>query len=181
MKPRIDRWDAALSDQQRWEIFEKGRCWSYPAVAKWMLQEFNLEKAPSPSAYYAWVRSMGKEVFEERKRQIVEAKLQVVDLAQVKMEPQAMVTALQNIGTDCALNGDMSSAKALHQMAAGITSGLQKEKGLELRGQSIKLDREKFEAAERRLAAVQAVVGDAKQNGLTLETLKKIEEAAGLL
>ena len=70
-----------------------------------------------------------------------------------------------------------------------IKDRLQKAADLDLRAQAQKtreadlaLAREKFEAAERRLAAVKDAVATAKtKGGLTEETLKKIEEAAGLL
>lgn len=47
---------------------------------------------------------------------------------------------------------------------------------------SMRLAREKFEAAEKRLADVRDAIGAARSSGgLTPETLRKIEEAAGLL
>ena len=53
---------------------------------------------------------------------------------------------------------------------------------LQLETERQRLDREKFEASERRLEAVKDAVATAKtKGGLTEETLKKIEEAAGLL
>ena len=48
--------------------------------------------------------------------------------------------------------------------------------------ETLKLAREKFEAAEKRLKAVKDAVNSAKsKGGLTKETLRQIEEAAGLL
>ena len=70
-----------------------------------------------------------------------------------------------------------------------ITDRLQKAEGINLKAAAqatkddqLKLAREKFEAAEKRLNAVAEAVKTAKaKGGLTEETLKRIEEAAGLL
>ena len=58
-----------------------------------------------------------------------------------------------------------------------------KDRAQQTKDETLRLAREKFEAAEKRLAAVQDAVKSAKASGggLSEETLRKIEEAAGLL
>ena len=58
-----------------------------------------------------------------------------------------------------------------------------KDRAQQTKDETLRLAREKFEAAEKRLAAVQDAVKSAKTSGggLSEETLRKIEEAAGLL
>ena len=58
-----------------------------------------------------------------------------------------------------------------------------KQQRLAQQSEAQRLAREKFEAAEARLKAVQDAVSDARDNegGLSDEALRKIEQAAGLL
>ena len=86
--------------------------------------------------------------------------------------------------------GSAKEAQRFMQMAAQLSDARLKGEELKLKGraqetkdEALKLAREKFEAAEKRLAAVAEAVKTATANGggLTAEALKKIEEAAGLL
>lgn len=81
------------------------------------------------------------------------------------------------------VSGNAAAGKDWVDMAAKLIAAAQKDREIELRAEAQRLDREKFEAAEKRLAAVQEAVKTVKSsgNGLSEESLRKIEEAAGLL
>ena len=56
-KLRIDSWDAALTDAQRWTVFDKSRRASWAEVAEWIAAEYGVE-APSRSAFYRFLDRM---------------------------------------------------------------------------------------------------------------------------
>ena len=49
-KPRIDAWDAALTDAQRWSVYDKLRTMPWYKVAEWASAEFGLASEPSRAA-----------------------------------------------------------------------------------------------------------------------------------
>lgn len=94
------------------------------------------------------------------------------------------------LGCDAMANGGEKVGKEMLDSWCKVTDRLLHRQEIKLKtaaqgtkDKQLKLAREKFEAAEKRLKAVQEAVKTAKANGggLSAETLKTIEEAAGLL
>jgi len=57
-KPRIDAWDAALTDAQRWSVYDKLRTLPWYKVAQWASAEFGLASEPSRAAMYRFADRM---------------------------------------------------------------------------------------------------------------------------
>ena len=119
------------------------------------------------------------------------ARQEAQGLAKAAGAKQDVADAFMAMGAEVALrSGDAADASAWIKMAASLLDAARKDAELRLREEAQKtaagqlaLAREKFEAAEKRLAAVREACEGAKAapGGLTPETLRKIEEAAGLL
>ena len=190
-KVRTDSWAAALSEEQSWALYSKARRCQWQEAAAWAVKEFGLEKGPSRTAFYAWMTAMREEEHEHRMGQAAIAAAEAAALGGRCTKDEALIQAFKALATDVALTtGDAKSASAFVNSAMAIKDRLQKEQELALKSaaqstkdEQLKLAREKFEAAEKRLKAVQDAVKTAKATGggLSEETLKKIEEAAGLL
>lgn len=189
-KVRTDSWAAGLSEEQSWELYSKARRCQWQEAAAWAVKEFGLEKGPSRTAFYAWMTAMREEEHEHRMGQAAIAAAEAAALGGKCTKDEALIQAFKALATDVALTtGDAKSASAFVNSAMAIKDRLQKEQELALKSaaqstkdEQLKLAREKFEAAEKRLNAVKDAVKTAKsKGGLTAETLKEIEEAAGLL
>jgi hypothetical protein len=190
-KVRTDSWASSLSEEQSWALYSKARRCQWQEAAAWAVKEFGLEKGPSRTAFYAWMTAMREEEHEHRMGQAAIAAAEAAALGGRCTKDEALIQAFKALATDVALTtGDAKSASAFVNSAMAIKDRLQKEQELALKSaaqstkdEQLKLAREKFEAAEKRLKAVQNAVKSAKATGggLSEETLKKIEEAAGLL
>ena len=58
-KRRNDAWDAALTEAQRWEAYEKAKGASWPAFADWCAAEFGVR--PGKNAIYDWMAWMRRQ------------------------------------------------------------------------------------------------------------------------
>lgn len=193
MNVRSDSWAAGLDEDQAWTLYYKARKfrdWTIPA--KWAVEQFGLERMPGKTAWYAWLDRMDEEEKPHRLAQAALAQAEAKALAkQYDITSEDQVSQLLSVATQAVLTmDDPESAAALISSAMSIKTAQQNDQKLKIEERKLKvkeadlaLAREKFEAAERRLQAVQDAVKTAKasKGGLTEETLKKIEEAAGLL
>ena len=189
-KLRTDSWAANLTEEQAWALYYKARGLRWNEAADWAVKEFGVD-APSRTAFYAWLGRMRKEESAHRLEQAATAAAEAAALAKTKTSDDALIAAYKAMGAELALRtGSAKEAEKFIQMAATLADKRLKAAELKLKDraqqtkdETLRLAREKFEAAEKRLAAVQDAVKSAKASGggLTPETLKKIEEAAGLL
>lgn len=185
-KVRTDSWAAGLSEEQSWELYSKARRCQWQEAAAWAVKEFGLEKGPSRTAFYAWMTVMREEEHEHRMGQAAIAAAEAAALGGRCTKDEALIQAFKALATDVALTtGDAKSASAFVNSAMAIKDRLQKEQELALKSaaqftkdEQLKLAREKFEAAEKRLNAVQGAV-DAPQ--LTdAERVAKIKSIFGM-
>lgn len=189
IKPRIDAWDAALTDEQRWMVYDRFRRHSWDAVLGWIHEEIGIAP-PSRSSLYRWADKMRKHESARRLEQAIIARDEIGALAGTSAANDKLVEAYKSMAAELALQGNAKEAVRLTQMAMQLASQQTAQVELELKQQRLaqqseaqRLAREKFEAAEARLKAVQDAVNDARDNegGLSDEALRKIEQAAGLL
>lgn len=189
IKPRIDAWDASLTDEQRWMIYDRFRRHSWDAVLGWIHEEIGIAP-PSRSSLYRWADKMRKHESARRLEQAIIARDEIGALAGTSAANDQLVEAYKSMAAELALQGNAKEAVRLTQMAMQLASQQTAQVELELKQQRLaqqseaqRLAREKFEAAEARLKAVQDAVNDARDNegGLSDEALRKIEQAAGLL
>ena len=189
-KLRTDSWAAGLTEEQSWQLYYKSCALRWNEAADWAVKEFGVD-APSRTAFYAWLGRMRGEESAHRLEEAATAAAEAAALAKTKTSDDALIAAYKAMGAELALRtGSAKEAERFVSMAATLADKRLKAAELKLKARAqetkdeqLKLAREKFEAAEKRLAAVQEAVKTAKASGggLTPETLKKIEEAAGLL
>lgn len=176
-KVRIDRWDAALPEALRWRAYEAfARC-RYAGFLAWCAKEIPETSVPSRTALYAWASQMRTQEQAHRLCNARQAQAEAGQIAEAGgVADETLAAALKALASDIVLRtGNVADATALIKSAVAL-----RESGT--KAEALALARAKFEAAERRLDAVREAVGQAKsEGGLTPETLRKIEQAAGLL
>ena len=190
-KTRIDSWAAKLAENEgsEWKLFYKAMRCQWQEAAAWAVKEFDLPRMPSRSSFYDWLKIMRSREHEHRMSEAAIAAAEAAALGKTVTKDEALIAAFKSLATEAALRTDAKTATSFIRSAMAITDRLQKAEEIDLKAAAqatkddqLKLAREKFEAAEKRLAAVADAVKTAKsKGGLTKETLKKIEEAAGLL
>ena len=200
---RADSWAAPLTAAQMWELF----AFHYDphrGAGKWYVtvefaeKEFKIPRKPQREAFYKWLREM-KALAPAHRREVREAADEIAaeGAKNLSVNDAQIIAFVKSRALDAAaLSDDKKEAKRFFDMADKLIRAGQKDAELKMRqreldlkaaaqttkDEQLKLAREKFEAAEKRLAAVKDAVATAKtKGGLTEETLKKIEEAAGLL
>ena len=187
-KPRADAWDAGLTDAQRWQAYDQMRRARWYEVAEWAQAEFGLARAPGRNALYAWAKRMRSLESAHRIEQAIQARDEIGAMAGTAAANDRLIAAYKSMAAELALKGNAGDAVRLTtmamQLAAQQTAAAEldiKRQRLDQQQDALRLAREKFEAAEAKIAAVRDAVGKAREGGLTPETLRKIEEAAGLL
>jgi hypothetical protein len=187
-KARIDAWDATLTEAQRWQAYDLFRRSPWYAVAKWAEGEFKIQQ-PSRSSLYRWAERMRKDESAHRIEQSIQAREEVGALAGTTATDARLVDAYKSLATDLALKGNAQDAIRFTTMAIQIASQSTKQQELDLKkraqdtkDETLKLSREKFEAAEARLARTADTLKKLNSTGaLTPEALAEIEKAMGLL
>jgi len=168
-KTRIDSWAAKLaeSEEAEWSLFYKAMRCQWQEAAAWAVKEFGLERMPSRSSFYDWLKAMRAKEHEHRMGQAAIAAAEAAALGQKATKDEAIIQALKTLATEAALQSDAKTANSLIQSAMAIKDRLQKETDLELKSRAqdtkeadLALAREKFEAAEKRLNAATKAVTD---------------------
>lgn len=190
-KTRIDSWAAKLAENEgsEWELFDKAKCCQWQEAAAWAVKEFDLPRMPSRSSFYDWLKIMRSKEHEHRMSEAAIASAEAAALGKTVTKDEALIAAFKSLATTAAMRTDAKTSTSFIRSAMALTDRLQKAEEIDLKAAAqatkddqLKLAREKFEAAEKRLNAVAEAVKTAKaKGGLTEETLKRIEEAAGLL
>lgn len=189
-KLRTDSWASSLTEEQAWALYYKARGLRWNEAADWAVKEFGVD-APSRTAFYAWLGRMRKEESAHRLEQAATAAAEAAALAKTKTSDDALIAAYKAMGAELALRtGSAGEAGKFVQMAGALADRRLRAEELKLKAraqetkdETLRLAREKFEAAEKRLAAVQEAVKAARANdgGLSEEALAKIEQAVGML
>lgn len=186
VKPRSDAWDANLTEAQRWQAYAQFRRSSWFETSAWIAEQFGIP-APSRSALYRWNNRMREQESDHRIEQTIITRVEVGKLAQAAGQNDAeLIEAYKTLGADLAFcTGDAKKAEKFTGMALALNAAQLKKRDFDLkeRAQSTKeetlrLAREKFEAAEARLNKAKEVVGDSKLSDA--ERTAKMKEIFGL-
>lgn len=184
-KTRVDAWGESLTQEVKARLY----AWTKPLAPNEetrpylksydeALAQLSLEGivAPSRAAWYRFLSRMRREERLSLVYRVASSAGTAKDVAgMAKVSDAVAAETFKALAVDAAMAGDEKTASLYAGAAAAISTRLQKDKELALK-------RAKFEAAEKRLEDVQNAVKTAKASGgLTPETLKTIEEAAGLL
>lgn len=183
-KTRTDSWAAGLTEEQGWTLYYKSLRCQWQEAAAWAVKEFALDRMPARSSFYDWLKQMREKEHEHRMHEAAVAAAEAAALGKNVTKDEALIAALKTLATEAALNTDARTAKSLIASAMAIKDRLQKDEQLDLqsradarKGEELKLAREKFEAAEKRLNAAKETANDTK---LTSEQkLAKMKEIFG--
>ena len=169
-KPRIDAWDAGLTDQQRWDAYDRLRRLPWQKVSLWAAEEFGIDP-PSRSGLYRFASRLRKLESAHRLECALAARDEAGALVAARTDDETLAGAFMTLAQDLALGGDARTAKTYTQMAVSLADGARKRAEIELKAAAqktkdaqLRLAREKFEAAEKRLERV-AEVADAARGG----------------
>lgn len=173
-KVRADSFAAALDPVQAWTLYDhhyqvsKGK---WELTAAWAEKEFELSRRPSRSAFYEWLGAM-KELEGAHVREIrnlcderIEEKAKLL-----RVQDETVIRSIKAEALDAGLvEKDWDKAEQIMNLAHGIEVAAFKQAEIDLKSRAdvrkdeeLKLAREKFEAAEKRLNAAKDTVSDVK-------------------
>ena len=170
-KPRSDSWYADLSDEQLWQLWEVAQREPWFRVKAYAEKEMGVTRNISHGGFYRWKTWMCEQESEHRLYEARVATMEIDELAaKVGLEDEKAIAAYKSLAAEAALRtGSAKQAAKFIEMATAIQDRILHTKELALKeraqgtkDEQLKLAREKFEAAEKRLAAVQGAVDDAK-------------------
>lgn len=186
MKPRADSWYATLSEEQLWKLYAVAKRSQWFETVEFAKKELGLEASVSRSAYYRWLDWMRGEESERRLAQARIAALEAGDLAKsVGLKDETAIAAYKSLAAEFALKSDAKTAEKFLLMAMALrdrelhAADLNlKERSQKTKDEQLKLAREKFEAAEKRLDAVQGAVDEPQLTDA--ERVAKIQSIFGM-
>ena len=192
MSARSDSWYANVPEEELAKLYSmarRGAQWF--EVVKAANDELGLNVHPSRSAYYRWMDWMREQDSERRLAQARIAALEADRLAKgVGLNDDTAIMAYKSLAAEMALKtGNAKEAGHFMRMATDLIDRQLHAKEIDLKTQDLarkeeelKIALKKLEMLEKKEAAVKDAVTAARTGGgLTEETLKRIEEAAGLL
>ena len=192
MNSRSDSWYATIDEQQLWQLYsiaQRGAKWF--EVAKVAKEEMGLDVNPSRSGYYRWLDFMREQESERRLASARIAALEADDIAKgVGLKDETAIKAYKSLAAEVSLKtGDPKKGGQFLRMAMDLVDRQLhaaevelKTKDLARKDEELKIALKKLEMLETQQKNVKDAVTAARTGGgLTEETLKKIEEAAGLL
>lgn len=170
---RSDAWYSALSESQQWQLYaiaKRTRNWA--EVVQAARNNFELTAEVSRSGFYRWRDHMRQLDAEQRRLSIIASQAQAREVAaSYDIKDPVFVNALLAFATDRAACDDTDDAAKLIHAAMSIKDRIQRDAELKIRSarqktadDQLALAREKFEAAEKRLAAM-AELSDAARGG----------------
>ena len=191
-KLRSDAWEAPLSAELREKFYFAIEPLDFPEGTALAAKEPYSLRATSIQAYYRCQARARAAIEKAKTRASALAKLETAQAVAPLVRSAAvnavgdgvMADTLASLAATAVMQGaDKDTITALGSLACGFRANALKAAAQQTKDEQLKLAREKFEAAEKRLKAVQDAVKSAKANGggLSPEALKTIEEAAGLL
>ena len=186
-KTRTDSWAAGLTEEQSWTLYYKAMRCHWNDAAAWAVKEFELERMPSRTGFYEWLKAMRAAEHEHRMGQAAIAAAEAAALGKKATKDESLIAALKTLATEAALNTDAKTASALIQSAMAIKDRVQKENDLALKAKAqgvkeeeLKLAREKFEfdAAKKAMELAAEIKTIAADDALDDdEKIQKVREA----
>jgi len=174
-KTRSDRWDNALTDDQRWRAFDVFGRSKWAEFKAWAETELAGVKIPSRNSMYDWHADMSDKEADHKIRQSREARDEIGVIAKTAALDEDLIAAYKSMGARAALLGNKDEAVKLTMTAIDLAN-------LQLNSGKLKLQRDRFEAQEARLSATRDAVARLNTSGkLTAEARAEIERAMGIM
>ncbi len=188
-KTRVDAFEAALTESQQWELYDRFRAAPWYEAAQFAAESYGIP-APSKSAMYRFAAAMREAESERRIRQALEAKAEIGRSMEAVggVDPE-LAHAWEQLALESALRGDPDAGKRYQALAMEIRAAAVEAEKLDLKKQAeeraragLDLERAKFAEQQRKNEqARKALEGVKAKGGIDEETLRKIEEAVNLL
>ena len=180
-KTRTDAWESCLTEEQQRELYawsrtpiddgsDTPRRPTYEQAKEHVAAEYGSDKVPSRAGWYRFLARQRKVDAIQQLCRIEAARdwgREVVSAA--GMDPAELAAAFRAKAMDAMMDDDPKAVSAYAAAAAALQDRAQKaeelalkERAQQTKDEQLKLAREKFEAAERRLQAVQDAVDAAK-------------------
>lgn len=182
-KRRADAWDAALTEEQRWEAFDKAKGMPWYTFVEWAASEHGVR--PGKNAVYSWLAYMRNQEGAYRLRRAIAAREEVKDLATAGGLDARTADAYMALANDAILGGDPDKGARLVEAAVRISAAAVRvkeqamsEERLELQQKALSLQREKWEDAKARLDAAEGALTD--ENLTDDDRLNRIRGIFGL-
>lgn len=169
-KTRSDAWGENLSEALKWELYKLG---DYEeACDRLAALKLSGELEVEPPSRAGWYRFLCRLRAEENIGRLLGGVAEAEETAaKAQISNATLANALKALAADRVFSGDDKAGVAFVSAATALIDRIQKERDLELKAaaqetkdERLKLAREKFEAAEKRLAAM-AEVADAARGG----------------
>ena len=197
---RIDAWESRLTDEQQRELYRwtqtprevkvegegEGKVVRRPNFDECMarLDEMGVPR-PSRGAWFRFKAAMQKMLREELLYSVAASSESAKDLKEMTPADYALAAdTFTNLAIDASMKGNDKAVSIYSGAARHYREMMQQEKKLDLQSRAqatkedqLRLAREKFEAAEKRLNAVQDAVADRKLTDA--DKLLKIKEIFG--
>ena len=186
-KIRVDSWASALSEEQRWELYEKARTLSAPAGIAFAKEHFGCKRA-SISSWYRFLTVMRAGEAAHRLEMAITAGEEARSLAENAGKDEELAGAFKALAADIVMRtGDAPAAAAYIGMAVRLIERAQKKEELALKAaaqrtseEALALARERFEAAEARLRRVEELAAGAAGEVDSAARLRRICEIFGI-
>ena len=197
---RADSWAAPLSAAQMWAIYDfhynpdGGAAGKWDVTCEWAEKEFELPRKPGREAFYKWLRSM-RELAPAHRREVRETADEIAaeGAKSLTVSDDQIISFVKSRALDAAtVAKNPEEAERFLRMADSLIRAGQKDAELKMRqreldlkaaaqqtkDEQLKLAREKFEAAEKRLNAVQGAVDEPQLSDA--ERVAKIKSIFGM-
>lgn len=186
-KLRADAWEAPLAADLREKFYFAIEALEFPQGVELAAKPPYSLQAPSMAGYYRCQARARAAIEKARTRAAAMAKLETAQAVAPLVRSAAlnavgdgvMADTLASLAAAAVMQGaDKDTVTALGSLACGFRSNALKAAAQQTKDEALRLAREKFEAAEKRLAAVQGAV-DAPQLS-DAERVEKIKAIFGM-
>lgn len=171
MDIRNDSWAATLTEEQSWELFHRSRRAHWEQAAQWAVQEFNLPKMPSRTAFYNWLKVMQQREHPHLVEMSLLAQEQAKDTAKkYGITDEEHIAMLMSAATNATvLSENPKLAAMLIESAMNIKDRTQRaaeirleERKIAVKEEELTIARKKLEIWEQKQASAKKIVGDKK-------------------
>ena len=119
-KRRTDAWDAALTEAQRWEAYEKAKSVSWMVFSDWAAAEHGVR--PGKNAIYDWMAWMRAQEGQHRLERAIAARKELKGLSDAGALDAQTADAYMALANDAILSGDPEKASRIVAAAVQINA-----------------------------------------------------------